>query len=81
MSDLTYYDRPLLKEPVWEWVIPFYYYVGGLTGASLVLGAAAQLAGSEETFSLVTRSHWTGFFGAGLSGGLLIWDLADPNAF
>src|SRR5579875_2312487 len=42
-SDPTYYDRPLLKESVWTWAIPTYYFVGGLSGAALVLGAAAQL--------------------------------------
>ncbi len=48
-DDPTYYDRPLLNEPIWEWAIPLYYYVGGLSGASLVLGAAVQALGSKKT--------------------------------
>jgi len=79
--DPTYYDRPLLKEPIWEWAIPLYYYAGGLTGASLVLGAAAQLTGSKKLELLIRRCHWIGFFGAGISGGLLIYDLGRPSRF
>ena len=30
----TYYDRPVLKEPVWIWAVPAYFYVGGTAGAS-----------------------------------------------
>ena len=34
-ADPTYYDWPMLKEPVWEWEIPLYYYLGGLAGTSV----------------------------------------------
>src|SRR5262245_23738443 len=46
----TYYNRPLVKQPVWVWSVPAYFYVGGAAGASLALGAAAQLLdnASEE---------------------------------
>ena len=63
-NDPTYYERPMLKEPVWEWAIPTYYYVGGLTGASLALGAAAQLGGQGRHGSWIhqrtrrTRSRY-----------------------
>lgn len=80
-GDPTYYDRPLLKEPIWEWAIPTYYYVGGLTGASLVLAAAAQLAGSNKLERLIRRCHWIGFAGACLSGALLVYDLGRPSRF
>ncbi len=80
-NDPTYYDRPLLKEPIWEWAIPTYYYVGGLTGAALVLGAAAQMTRSIRLRRLVKRCHWIGFIGACISGALLIWDLGRPWRF
>ena len=80
-SDPTYYDRPMLKEPVWEWAIPTYYYVGGLTGASLALGAAAQLGNAGTRESLITRCHLIGFIGATVSSGLLIYDLGRPARF
>ena len=27
--DPTYYDRPVLKEPVWKWYVPAYFYLSG----------------------------------------------------
>lgn len=80
-KDPTYYDRPMLKEPVWEWAIPLYYYVGGLTGASLVLSACAELESSNKSALLVQRCHWIGFAGSVISGGLLVYDLGRPSRF
>ena len=80
-DDPTYYDRPLLKEPVWEWVIPLYYYVGGAAGAALAIGAAAQLDRSGKLDDLIRRCHWTGIIGTALSAGLLTYDLGRPARF
>ncbi len=80
-GDPTYYDRPMLQEPVWEWAIPLYYYIGGLTGASLVLSAAAQLKQSAGRDLLIQRGHRIGFIGSLISGGLLIYDLGKPSRF
>src|SRR5206468_7502153 len=33
----SYYGRPILKEPVWKPEIPFYFFTGGLAGASSIL--------------------------------------------
>jgi formate-dependent nitrite reductase membrane component NrfD len=80
-SDPTYYDRPLLKEPVWEWAIPTYYYVGGLAGAALVLGAAVRLRHSKHLQRFMTRCNWIGFIGSCAGGALLIYDLGRPSRF
>jgi len=77
----TYYDRPLLKAPVWEWAIPLYYFIGGAAGASLVIGAAAQLDRSGRLEKLMRRCHWTGIIGSALSGAILIYDLGKPSRF
>jgi formate-dependent nitrite reductase membrane component NrfD len=79
--DPTYYDRPLLKEPAWKWVIPLYYYVGGLTGASLALCAAAQLTHDHRFENLIRRCHTVGLLGTTVSGALLIYDLGRPERF
>ncbi len=81
MTDLTYYDRPLLNEPVWEWAVPAYYFVGGLTGAALVLGAAAQALDPKSSRKLIRRCDWIGFVGAAISSALLIYDLGRPSRF
>ena len=44
----SYYGRPIIKEPVWTWEIPAYFFTGGLAGASAVLSSAARVAGNEK---------------------------------
>ena len=44
----SYYGVPVLKEPVWKWMIPGYIFTGGLAGAAAVLGATEQLAGAPR---------------------------------
>ena len=80
-SDPTYYDRPVLKAPVWSWEIPLYYYTGGAAGACLVLGAAAQLDHSGELDGMIRRCHWAGIIGSTISAALLIDDLGKPSRF
>ncbi len=80
-ADPTYYDRPLLKEPVWRPYIPLYFYIGGVAGASLALGAAAQLAGTRKLDRMVRRAHWMGIVGSTAGAVLLIADLGRPSRF
>ena len=44
----SYYGRPIVKEPVWTWEIPAYFFTGGLGGASSVLHGLARIAGHER---------------------------------
>ncbi len=30
----TYYEQPIIKEPVWTWEIPCYFFTGGMGGAA-----------------------------------------------
>lgn len=39
----SYYGRPVLKQPVWEWHIAAYLFAGGLSAGSAMLGAGADL--------------------------------------
>jgi formate-dependent nitrite reductase membrane component NrfD len=80
-ADTTYYERPLLKEPVWSAAVPLYFYVGGLTGAATVLGAVALRLDRPRLDGLIARCRWIGTVGAALSGGLLIVDLGRPERF
>ncbi len=77
----TYYDRPVLKEPVWIWSVPVYFWAGGTMGAALALGGAAQLAGGEELRPFVRRCRWVGAVGGAASAALLIHDLGRPERF
>lgn len=80
-EDPTYYDRPMLQESVWSWAIPLYYYVGGLSGASMALAAAATLKEDEGLDSFIHKAHIIGLAGTVVSGGLLIYDLGRPARF
>lgn len=74
----SYYGRPIVKEPVWTWEIPTYFFVGGLAGASATLACAADLAGNEP----LARAAWsTAAAGVIVSPGLLISDLGRPERF
>lgn len=76
----TYYDQPMLKAPVWLWMIPAYLYVGGVAGATSVLGAAVSLRpGKFERLGRAAR--WIGTIGDGISAVLLIADLGRPARF
>ena len=77
----TYYEIPMLKEPVWIWSIPAYFYVGGVAGVGATLGAAVQLVASEEMHSLVLKARWVATVGGAASAALLIHDLGRPARF
>ena len=74
----SYYGRPIIKEPVWTWEIPAYFFTGGLAGASAVLGTAARLAGNEE---LARKALYIGAAADLVSPALLISDLGRPERF
>jgi formate-dependent nitrite reductase membrane component NrfD len=74
----TYYDRPIVKPPVWKPEIPFYFFFGGLAGGSAVLAATATFADRPG----LARRAWVGaFVGVSVSPLLLIKDLGKPSRF
>ncbi|WNG62249.1 formate dehydrogenase [Archangium gephyra] len=77
----SYYGQPAIKEPVWIWSIPLYFYVGGVAGAASVLGVAVEAVGGEGLRKLGYRCRWVGAVGDIVSSGLLIHDLGRPERF
>ena len=74
----SYYGRPVLKPPVWEWKIPAYLFTGGLSAGSAVLGAGADLTGRP----VLRRASRLGALGAlAASMYLLVADLGRPERF
>ena len=74
----SYYGRPVLKPPVWEWKIPAYLFTGGLAAGSALLAAGADLTGRPA----LRRAGRLGSFGALLASlGLLVADLGRPERF
>jgi len=74
----SYYGRPILKEPVWQPEIPFYFFTGGIAGASSVLHGIARIAGREQ---LAKTALYVGAAADVVSPVLLISDLGRPERF
>jgi hypothetical protein len=74
----SYYGRPIIKAPIWEPAIAWYFFFGGLAGASAGLGLGARLAGNER---LARNATFAGMAGIGVSPILLIADLGRPERF
>ena len=77
MSD--YYGLPTLKEPVWTWEVPAYFFVGGAAGAAATIAAAARMVGGRP--ELVRDARWIAAVGGAISPPLLIGDLGRPERF
>jgi formate-dependent nitrite reductase membrane component NrfD len=78
---LTYYERPILKQPVWKWYVPAYFFCGGLSGASAALGAVAHAADREGLDGLIVRARWVAAIAGAAGTVLLIADLGKPDRF
>ncbi len=75
---LSYYGRPIIKEPVWESDIPLYFFTGGLAGASDLLALGAQVSGNPR---LRTSALAGATAGVAISPYFLIKDLGRPLRF
>lgn len=75
----SYYGRPILKEPTWKASdIAGYLFLGGLAGASSILGAGADLT---ERTTLARRSKLAALTAIGASAVALVHDLGKPARF
>jgi len=77
----SYYGLPLLKEPVWLWSVPVYFWVGGIAGGAELLAAAGHYSRREELSELTRRARWVSLAGNALGAGLLTYDLGRPARF
>ncbi|HEX2961381.1 MAG TPA: NrfD/PsrC family molybdoenzyme membrane anchor subunit [Ignavibacteriales bacterium] len=77
----TYYNLPMLKEPVWGWAIPAYLYVGGASGASSLLAAAAGVVSPRRLKRLIFRGRLVTLSGLVISTLLLVYDLGRKSRF
>jgi polysulfide reductase-like protein len=74
----SYYGRPVIKDPVWTWEIPCYFFTGGLAGASTGLAYLCELRGNLK---LARRAWALAFAGGAISPLLLVSDLGKPQRF
>jgi hypothetical protein len=74
----SYHGQPVIKEPIWTWEIPFYFFTGGLAGASAGLAWLSGLRGNEV---LARRAWGASLAGIAISPVFLISDLGRPERF
>ena len=75
----SYYGRPILKIPRWKAPhLPAYLFLGGLSGASAVMGAAAAVTGRR---ALARAGRVTAAAAAMGGTGFLIAELGRPERF
>ncbi|MHB8177509.1 MAG: NrfD/PsrC family molybdoenzyme membrane anchor subunit [Vulcanimicrobiaceae bacterium] len=75
----TYYERPLLKGPHWEWNVVTYLFLGGITGG---LGLIALLAGdSPQERRLRRTARYASLALAAASPAVLMTHLGRPERF
>jgi formate-dependent nitrite reductase membrane component NrfD len=74
----SYHGQPVIKEPVWTWEIPTYFFVGGAAGASAGLAYLSEVRG--ET-TLARRAWATALACVMISPALLTSDLGQPRRF
>jgi formate-dependent nitrite reductase membrane component NrfD len=73
-----YYGHPIVKPHVWKGYIGWYFFTGGLAGASSVIAATAELTGHH---ALAKHAHRASMIGLLPSPVLLIADLGRPTRF
>jgi formate-dependent nitrite reductase membrane component NrfD len=74
----SYYGRPILKEPVWQPEIPFYFFTGGIAGGCSLLHGFARVAGYQQ---LAKTALYVGAAADVVSPALLVSDLGRPERF
>ncbi len=74
----SYYGRPILKPPAWDWRIPAYLFAGGLSAGSTLLSTGADLTGRPL---LRRRSRVAAVAALGASTYFLVSDLGRPLRF
>jgi hypothetical protein len=74
----SYYGQPVIKQPIWKPEIPWYFFAGGMGGASAGLAYVSELTGRPV---LARRAWGVSLAGVGVSPVLLISDLGRPERF
>ena len=67
-----------LQNPLWEWWIVFYFFVGGIAGGAYFTSAVVELVGDPEDRPIARMGYYIAFPLAVLSGLFLILDLGSP---
>ena len=76
-----YYDIPVIHGPHWKWLVIGYFYFGGISGASAVIGWFLRLYGGTSGAALARIATYVSFLTLLPCPVLLILDLGRPARF
>jgi len=76
----TYYERPLLKKPHWEWEVVTYLFMGGIMGGTGMLVALADDTPEREA-DLARSARYIALVLAAACPAILIKHLGRPERF
>lgn len=74
----SYYDKPIVKPPPWDYRVAAYLFLGGVAGGSGLLAAGAQLTGRDR---LRRNARLSAMGSVGLGAVALVADLGKPSRF
>ena len=80
-AEASYYDIPMLQQPVWKWEISSYFFLGGLSAGAYILSRLAERIGAEQYRELIRAATYVSLFSFLPGPPLLIHDLGDPKRF
>jgi len=81
MSGLAPSSTFFTEPPHWQWLIIFYFFIGGLAGGTYVLAALIDFFGRTIDRPLARLGYYVAFPATVVSGLLLIVDLTRPLRF
>src|ERR1051326_6986742 len=67
--------------PEWEWLLVWYFFLGGLAAGLYFMAALIELVGSERDKAMAKVAYYYAFPLAVVCGVLLIMDLGRPERF
>ena len=67
--------------PEWEWLLVWYFFLGGLAAGLYFMAALIELVGSERDRAMAKVAYYGAFPLAVVCGVLLILDLGRPERF
>src|SRR5215467_4951728 len=67
--------------PEWEWLLVWYFFLGGLAAGLYFMAALIELVGSEHDRTMAKVAYYYAFPLAVVCGVLLILDLGRPERF
>src|SRR5438045_1156106 len=80
-QEVSYYDYPVLREPVWHWEITWYFFFGGLAAGCYVIASIAALFGSREDRVVTRTGYYLSLLALLPCPPLLIKHLGRPERF